>query len=229
MQYAAEMTRTDASDFGLPQGRIRVMFIAVNMCSSLLEPPPSDFFSRMQAQLIEVRHQCPDIYECMYDPTNESVGREMERFANKRPVEQDPAHQTWPETHMVFLKSEGIRWGTLKLQEPFASSAWAQFTTLREEEVYAYLQKKISPTVTADISQSIGRTPFLLKRGDKRVAPSMLPGTGLKHYISNKTMIISQPICKQICVSSQVLRHRYFLGVRCKYIAHWCVLIASLL
>ena len=106
--YWPEIYRVDSSDYGVPQGRVRVYIVAVRKdIQECLSIDKDSFFRKCTSDMQTLCHTCPDIYECILPSTDEAVQNELIARNMKVAAEANPAHQNWPQTHMEFLYNQG--------------------------------------------------------------------------------------------------------------------------
>ena len=106
--YIVEIFRVDSSDYGLPQGRVRLIFLGVHSEAPGIVPiVKADFFGSFGKDMKAMCHTCPDIYECILPSSDDAVQRELVSRSMKTAAEANPAHQNWPQTHMDFLSGQG--------------------------------------------------------------------------------------------------------------------------
>ena len=181
--YAIKMYRCDSSDYGLPQVRLRLFFVAVKRSSPLLSWAPrrdKGFFSELGLLMKKSKREPPDVFHAALPSQHAAVVAELERRSGKAPQHRNPADENWPQLHQDFLKSQGFRWGALKLSPEMAESPWVALLSPREAEVLAYRQAIAGPAASGDVSQTISRTPTLATVGEKTLACTLLPGQGLR-------------------------------------------------
>ena len=141
--YAIKMYRCDSSDYGLPQVRLRLFFVAVKRSSPLLNWAPrhdEGFFSELGLLMKNSKHEPPDVFHAALPNQHAAVVAELERRSGKAPQHRTPADENWPQLHQDFLKSQGFRWGALKLSPEMAESPWVALLSPREAEVLAPLR-----------------------------------------------------------------------------------------
>ena len=83
--------------------------MAIKLRSTLyIEIEPQWFFKHLLYFLQGVKHECPDLRDCVFGPESDLVLQVLnERSANLMP-ENDPALQNWPDVHKAFFKSQGV-------------------------------------------------------------------------------------------------------------------------
>jgi site-specific DNA-cytosine methylase len=178
--YNLMIFRIAATQYGLPQSRVRLLFLAVARDSSLMSVVDSDaYFASVTTMMKDFRRDAPSFLDVLLPTDDDDVENELTAKSLTERAAQNPAEQGWPGVHSDYYSMNNMRWLASKPKQCTNKSPWFAMLTERQQQVLILVQHQLGTDVGVDLSQCIGRTPTTSMVDGKVVAPTVLPGMQL--------------------------------------------------
>ena len=167
----------NAVDYFLPQGRTRLMMVAIPVDHELLaEPPRQSLQEDWQTLVLQLQLEMLPLSALLLKDDDPAVIRELEHMEAKHEAStsRDKTKDTkWQTEHEDFYRSCGLRWGGLTPSKKLASSRWWLALPPREKDICVLYEHLHSDIQRLDVSQTISRCRASNKPYSFTVTPGM--------------------------------------------------------
>lgn len=185
----AQAFKLNASDYGLPQSRVRLFIVGVRRPGRNLTIADYDAFFNQVADFLDMfKMGCPPLLDVLLPDSHQVVASELCRRQQRPPKGWESGSIN---IHRAEWQKHGLRWQGVQAAEADVQSEWHETLCARQKDILAFHQSKNKNKVHklpgADLGQSISRTPTTTaaRSNGHIIAPTLLPGSFL--WLSSNT------------------------------------------
>ena len=152
----------DSTEHGLSWARLRIFMVFVRVGAKMFTIKGYEaFFQKFIERVESCKRRPPSLLDVLHDNDAEDVRECFKALREKA----------------VFFRSCGLAFGAVKARPETAESEWFEKVPERAQQIIACTQARWPSKLGVDVSQTIGRTPYLRLHGDVVVGPTILPGS----------------------------------------------------